>query len=145
MPISGLPLGKSERACGLSTLRNGDTSFCTLHVPSTGARRSVLHWVQEVRKGSWSTMSSSTSTTSSRIGSSPPSCPVCLNLCLLILTDTWVVLCVCESSLSTSSIHVEDPKENLEETPGGKNNPRTPVQEGKNREGKPGGKSKGQP
>ena len=42
-----LPLGKSVRAPDPSTLRNGDTSFCALHVPSTRVRRSVLHWVQE--------------------------------------------------------------------------------------------------
>ena len=35
------------RALDLSTLRNGDTSFCTLQVSSTRVRRSVLHRVRE--------------------------------------------------------------------------------------------------
>ena len=45
-PATFFPPRKRERALDLSTLRNGDTSFCTLHVPSTRVRRSVLHWVQ---------------------------------------------------------------------------------------------------
>ena len=36
-----VPLGKPVRALDPSTLRNGDSSFCTLHV------RQILHWVQE--------------------------------------------------------------------------------------------------
>ena len=42
-----LPLVRDAHALDPSTLRNGDISFCTLRVPSTRVRRSVLHWAQE--------------------------------------------------------------------------------------------------
>ena len=47
MPISGNSLVRNAHALDPSTQRNDDTSFCTLHVPSTHVQRSVSHWVQE--------------------------------------------------------------------------------------------------
>ena len=77
MPISGnSPSSREECACTHSTLRNDNTSFCTLHCPVTSCSAICLALGSGGRLGTLGTMCSSPSTASTRIGScAPPAHP----------------------------------------------------------------------